>query len=654
MDIQAIKNDILEKDIISFDIFDTLIIRDFHYPIDVFKYIEDNAKLTDFQKKRINAEITTRSNNFDLADITYESIYKELSEIDINLELDTELQNCILNIDIMKIYNYAISQNKIIVAISDMYLDKEFVQKLLLKNGLDSIHKVYVSGNLNKTKANGELYEHVCHDLDIKPESILHIGDNYHSDYLKAKAKGIKAYHYKALRERSFETYNKYLLESLKEHNTPQSSLFAGLLANNYLQNSRKGYWYQFGFMYAGILLFHFIKHIYDYCRANKITSIYFMARDGKIMKEVFDTLYGHDHNITTHYMLASRRLFFVPSIKDFDDDFLQILTESPQGTTYIDVINKFGFEWLVNNANEYFENIHKVITTKEDRELLKQFFLLYKDKIQDEVIEEKSNLLAYLENIGFLNDNHKLIVDVGWGCSSQKSLESIIQDKIPAIYYGTHKEAYKHELIHGYIFNEGLPKRENDLVLSALPVVELLFVGNHYSVVKFDNSLNPIYHQRSEEEEKRLEIAKSIHNGALDFVKKYQHLLMKYKLLPDESLNKLILTSLLIKPNIEDIIHISKVPHAADVGESSYELIIKNLDQTQREYFTNFLKGDVLKNSSLWPKGKLRYQQLRDKQNYKSIEFLVLLIIKIQRCYSYSFRICVKKIMFKLRQRLL
>ncbi len=637
-------------DVVSFDIFDTLIIRDFFYPTDIFKYVEYDTDLKDFQSKRIKAEILARSNNFNLSDITYELIYTELKELDPSLELDIELKSCIVNADIKKIYNYAIKSNKQVIAISDMYLDQHFLEKLLMKNGFDSIVKVFVSGNLNKTKGKGTIYKYIISELDVRAEKILHIGDNYHSDYLQAKEKGLQSYYYKALRERLVDTYNEYLLEGLKEHNTPQASLFAGLLSNTHSQKVQKEYWYQFGFEYAGILIFNFIHHVYSYCKSNKISRIYFMARDGKIMQKVFDILYGHDKDIKTYYMLASRRLFFVPSIKDIDSKTLESLVESQHGTPYIDIINRLGFEWLQHSAEEYFEDVYKPIVNQADREGLKHFFLLHKKKIMDEVLKEKTNLLRYLESIEFFDDDNKLIVDVGWGCTSQKYLESIIEDKVHAIYYGTHKETYSHDLTHGYIFNQGLPKKENDLILSSLPVVELLFVGNHYSIVKLDSNLNPVYHKESVEEEKRIGIARHIHEGISDFVSDYHRLLIKYQLLPDYSLDVLVLTSLLIKPSIQDIRYISKVPHAASFGESSYEPIIKNLNQTQLEFLKNILSGKMLDNSSLWPRGKGRYNQLLNKKHYKSIEFLSLFFTKLQHCYSYPFKVCLLKILRKLR----
>ena len=649
IEVEALKKQIDEHEYISFDVFDTLLIRDFCYPVDVFKYIEDIHNIKDFQKERIMSEVIARSNNMHLADITFEEISKELKKVDSQIELDTEKLCCVANNQLKEIYDYAVSQNKYIIAISDMYLDQTFVELLLIANDFDSIQKVYVSGNLNMTKNNGQLFEYVLKNLGIDAKKQLHIGDNYHSDYLKAKAKGIGTYYYKALREQLNETYNEYLLKSVKEHNTPQSSLFAGVLANNYLQNTQKGYWYQFGFEYAGILIFNFIHHIYEYCKKNNITRIYFMARDGKIMQEVFDALYSHDTTISTHYMLASRRLFFVPSIKDVDNTTLEALTESIHGTPYIDVINRLGFEWLVSEAKQHFSDIYKPIINKLDRAELKDFFILHKNKILEETSEERDNLLAYLNDIEFLNDENRLIVDVGWGCSSQKYLESTIDEKIHAIYFGTHKYTYGHELTHGYIFDKGLPEKENDLVLSALPVVELLFIGNHYSVVRIDKNLNPIYHKESREEEHRIEIALDIHEGILSFVNRYQKLLTKYKLLPDYSLNIVVLTALLIKPSIEDVINISKVPHAAAFGESSYEPIIKNLDLTQRQYLKNILLGKTSDNSSLWAKGKLHYQKLLNKRHYKSLENLSLFFTKIQHCHSYSIQICMKKIIRKI-----
>ena len=70
---QAIKN----FDVISFEIFDTAILRPYIKPSDVFLHIEKIMELKDFEKKRIEAKIKARRlTNED--EIQYKDIYNHL------------------------------------------------------------------------------------------------------------------------------------------------------------------------------------------------------------------------------------------------------------------------------------------------------------------------------------------------------------------------------------------------------------------------------------------------------------------------------------------------------------------------------------------------------------------------------------------------
>ncbi len=643
-DINNIKKKIEKAKVISFDIFDTLLIRDFYRPADVSNYIEHKYHLAGFQQQRITAEEVTRMDHSECSDITYKLIYQNLSQYDSRLEKDIEYKSCIINPEIKQLYDYAISQGKKIIAISDMYLDKNFIEALLYKNGVEDIDQIYVSGELNKTKSGGELYQHVLNNLHIDAAELLHIGDNYQSDYIMARELGISAVYYKALRDGMDEYSNETLVSSLNHMNTPQASLFTGALVNHYPVLKKKSYWYQFGFQYSGILLFNFVTYIYEYAKTNSITRIYFMARDGKIIKKAFDLLYGEHSEIKTYYMYASRRLFYIPSINFFNEESIETLLESTPGTPYIDIVNRLGFDWLICEAKKYFPDINKQITTSEDRKVLKEFFLEYRTCIQKEIEKERKNLINYIDTIDLRKDKQRLLIDIGWECSSQKYLESMLEEKFHGIYFATLKSTYMHKNIHGYVCDTGQPRKNCILLNTSLPVIELLFSGDHYSITAIDDDLNPIYQNKSVEEEIRICNAKEIHTGVLAFINLYKDIYRKYELQQDKNIDIVVLRSLLLKPSKKDIIHIAQIPHMVSLGEASYKCIISSLDEPQ---------GDRFNTQDLWSAGKIRYKELINQKHYKSLDFLEYLIVKIQHCYSYSIGICARKIFHKISKKL-
>ena len=143
-DYNKIKDLIDNYKIISFDIFDTLLKRNTIKPIDIFELVEkkynlkNKNKICEFKKLRIEAESIARSNS-DKEDILLEDIYKEINLDDsvalnlMEIELNIEEEFLMQNIEMKKIYDYALYKGKEIIIISDMYLPKKFIESILNK-----------------------------------------------------------------------------------------------------------------------------------------------------------------------------------------------------------------------------------------------------------------------------------------------------------------------------------------------------------------------------------------------------------------------------------------------------------------------------------------------------------------------------------------
>lgn len=206
---EAIESDKYEY--ISFDVFDTLLMRPFWEPIDLFYILGGYAKSLnvvnneqEFMDIRIRAEEKARSRlKRSLEDVSLEEIYEVLKEFfgccdnieDImKHEMELELKYCYRRQSGYDLYCKAIKNNKKVICITDMYLSENMIKKLLVKNGFIQIEKIYVSSEIRLGKYTGKLYQHVIKDLGINSrEKLLHIGDNYHSDVLMAKKNGLNA-----------------------------------------------------------------------------------------------------------------------------------------------------------------------------------------------------------------------------------------------------------------------------------------------------------------------------------------------------------------------------------------------------------------------------------------------------------------------------
>ena len=212
--LDEVKSKMLDSKIkcVSFDIFDTLVVRPFFIPKDLFvllnkhfREISVNDISLDFSNMRENAEVIVRREiNSKKQDITIDEIYEKIYDIYKiekitlekmkSLEKEYEVRFCTRRNTAYQLYQLAKYLNKKIVCTSDMYLGKKDLKRILDKNGYTDIDEIFVSCEENAVKASieksnnkGDLFKVVCERLNIRPEEIMHIGDNHQSDYENPK-----------------------------------------------------------------------------------------------------------------------------------------------------------------------------------------------------------------------------------------------------------------------------------------------------------------------------------------------------------------------------------------------------------------------------------------------------------------------------------
>ena len=157
----------------SWDCFDTLIARNLITPSSIFDIVGKKIGDPDFTYKRKKAERSSSG--------TYLDIYEKLPDVNKDLELETELENCypiIENINKLKEGDYIVS---------DMYLPESFIREMLRKCGLKKDVNVVVTRN---GKHKGNIW------VDLKDKILNHTGDHIKSDCRNAEMQGIKSTYY--------------------------------------------------------------------------------------------------------------------------------------------------------------------------------------------------------------------------------------------------------------------------------------------------------------------------------------------------------------------------------------------------------------------------------------------------------------------------
>lgn len=313
--------------IYSFDIFDTLITRISYAPIGIFSYMQEYllqhqtewnmayGVIRKFYDLRVSAERNARFYHGS-GEVTLEEIYKTFSDMTgiasseteklMLLEKNMEYTYSIgirENIDILK---EKLQGNNQVVLISDMYLDAVTIRGLLVKQ--DKIFEnipIYVSSEHNKTKDSGELYKYLQGTNNWKYSEWTHYGDNKHADYNVPMILGIKA---NLIEKKESYSWNNSIIANAGGLETAEGQLILGI--NKYLENSmNRSMDYKIGFSVAGPNLFNYVKWIITISVRDTIKTLYFIARDGYILKKIADIyIKSYKLPIRTSYIYGSRK----------------------------------------------------------------------------------------------------------------------------------------------------------------------------------------------------------------------------------------------------------------------------------------------------------------------------------------------------------
>ena len=429
---------------VSFDIFDTLITRPFYEPLDMFRIMDkDYRELThndvgiNFSKIRVISENICRENKRktdpECQEVTLDEIYdtihtqyeisKDVLEKLKKKECEYEIRFCKRRDTIHELYELALDMGKKVIFTSDMYLPEYVIVKILKENGYTEYTKLYLSSTVKKIKWTGDLYRHVFKDMGLEPGEMIHMGDNFESDYKRAKELGMNSIHIpKTIDVMTKTNYTNNLAQPLIKslpfwRDNAESIRFMGIrcmmavVANKLFDNPFKTFDhrtdfnsdpYLIGYYALGMYVYGVTKWILDETN-DRYDKVSFMARDGylilesyKIMKELYS------NPAVEEYLYVSRKALIPVMIVDKLDfyklsEIIEIQTHSPKNVIkYVKNILDIDDEKLEKlckeqnisytkkfQNNEEFNRYIKILVDnfydearhKEKREKLKEYF---------------------------------------------------------------------------------------------------------------------------------------------------------------------------------------------------------------------------------------------------------------------------------------
>ena len=303
---------IIEKfNVISFDIFDTLLIRPYLTQEDLWLDLGRRElgekggaaflKARIAADKKTYAEATKRGGEHTLEG-AYRLMPRQYSEFQAKEEA-LQRDCLVMNPEMLEVWKRAGELGKSRIIVSDMYLSEAWFAETLMEKGLGEYDALYVSSARQARTSTGKLFEIV--KRDFAGQRILHIGDNKHSDVKMAESAGLTAWHYRNLRDEAFAACP-FLRTYLGRWSSFEKRLQVGALVRGYkLANGvEKGYWWRLGYFLGGVLGYLYVKWLANVVRERGVRHLMFVARDGYLWKQMFDSL---GTGIKTDYFYAPR-----------------------------------------------------------------------------------------------------------------------------------------------------------------------------------------------------------------------------------------------------------------------------------------------------------------------------------------------------------
>jgi FMN phosphatase YigB (HAD superfamily) len=573
--------------IISFDIFETIAFRKVAKAVDIFKIVGNKEFVKKyfydssiFLNYRISAEKNARINKRNSQDVSLEEIYsylpidKRIQEKILKLEIDEEIKQIYINKQMDEWIKLAKKYNKKVFLISDMYLSKSNIHKIVVDKlkSKNLIDEIFVSSEEKVTKYTSDLFVKIKEKYSFEYKEQLHIGDNIRSDYKTPISLGINCIFYNLEKEKqdSFEVDYKYMNNSLPKNNNLR--ILSAL--QNPCKNEEENFYFNLGATIYGPLLFEFVYWLDNVCKKNGIKQIAFLMREGRIFKKFFDKL--NKSNIDTKLIYASRASTYISSLDV--QEFLEKGINFYRFRLYKieDFYKSFKLEIKCKVVEKY-----KILTCREAEETvvngknillyISEDFSLQIKNVEKIINDEKKLVIDYIKSLGIKKES--MIVDFGGGGSIIKNITSLDKDlfKLSALFY-MHSSGY--EVLPSirqlsFLNFDKSSEKYIELIRRSPEFSENLFNGYEQSTNTYarkDSEINPIFSNKNKIDRKIIESFDAGIESYIDIAKKYKY----KKIFSNNELLQLI-ARLIEVPTEDEVKYLGNLDFEVGAGSSGF-----------------------------------------------------------------------------------
>ena len=463
----AAEGQLPDRDVVSFDIFDTLLIRRIHDPdlvkLPVARYIAALAcargRVYSWRQVQERRDAIERRHRLETAEkfVDHEACYPRFIE-ELLREVFAEAYQPQL-LDQVTDYELAMENSMLVprqefvtwlprlrqagkrlLAISDMYLPADHLQRLLRHAGIaDYFTAVFSSADTFLAKASGLAYPLIAEKLQITPSRWLHIGDNPISDGLRAIEAGLAALLIDDTGERQRRSITKRYYNYSDGRPFWRGRILQQVMAPLEAENRQVPPLYIEGYNFVGPLVGLFVQQIAEICRQEGIGKVFFFSREGWTFKryweEAMPLLYPDGELPEIEYLYASRMalagaacayqgltqtnadIAFLPAGNRDFRDLCRIFSLDSDRFSALLAAHRLTAETVLSHIHDGYQAEHR----RRFEELVSD--PLFQEEVRRQTLPANEALQRYLAEIGFFNFPRVAIVDIGWLGTIQRFL---------------------------------------------------------------------------------------------------------------------------------------------------------------------------------------------------------------------------------------
>lgn len=559
-------DDILRRlapfDVISFDIFETLLRREGVFrPIDLFLTIGEKAgpllglSPGEFARLRMRGERDARCSLEARRghEVTLAEMYGQMNALlptqgrpsvtqaalveAQRIEQEVELEHLRPVPSVEPIYHWAVRAGKRVVLVSDFYSSAAFINEALSRNGYTGHERLFVSCDVDHTKHHGDLYAHVCEEMGVAPRQIAHIGDNPWSDGSRALQAGIT---HLRIANPAGRLIGRWRIDWRNPSPQPSSAVFASVADELFgsgialREPEDMPVLERVGRECLGPLLFGMAGWLHEAAQANETPVLHFCSRDGLIMKRAFDLFRRRfGTKADSRYLMVSRQAIYRARAVSEPEAAAALFAQNWARLTPADALARWGLdpqEFAAQILSAGFSSPQDVVAIG-DRAGAGRFAKLFeacRTALQAANQAHADLFTDYLAQEGVIGADAVTLVDIGWHGSLQKGLGEVLRargwrGRLAGRYLGLFldRAALSGFDAAGYLFSlDGTPRAQ---ALRRSPsLVELLHTAGHGSTAGYrrdGDGIVAVCEERPDEERQHAEAIGPIQKAALAFV---------------------------------------------------------------------------------------------------------------------------------------